>query len=65
MEPKINEPITTEAAWKSKDYKDNDKWIHRVSAEEGEEIDVARTPRKLVSDGTRVGGVCRTARHEC
>ena len=23
---------------------------------------IARTPRKLVSDGTRVGGVCRTAR---
>ena len=42
---------------------------HRAMAEkrgkEGEEMDVARTPRKLVSDGTRVGGVCRTARHEC
>ena len=38
------------------------RWLRK---QEGEEMDVARTPRKLVSDGTRVGGVCRTARHEC
>ena len=38
------------------------RWL---SKQEGEEMAVARTPRKLVSDGTRVGGVCRTARREC
>ena len=38
------------------------RWLRK---QEGEEMAVARTPRKLVSDGTRVGGVCRTARHEC
>ena len=38
------------------------RWLRK---QEGEEMVVARTPRKLVSDGTRVGGVCRTARHEC
>ena len=38
------------------------RWLRK---QEGEEMDVAWTPRKLVSDGTRVGGVCRTARHEC
>ena len=38
------------------------RWLRK---QEGEEMDVARTPRKLMSDGTRVGGVCRTARREC
>ena len=38
------------------------RWLRK---QEGEEMAVARTPRKLVSDGTRVGGMCRTARHEC
>ena len=38
------------------------RWLRK---REGEEMAVARTPRKLVSDGTRVGGVCRTARREC
>ena len=38
------------------------RWLRK---HEGEEMVVARTPRKLVSDGTRVGGVCRTARREC
>ena len=38
------------------------RWLRK---QEGEEMVVARTPRKLVSDGTRVGGVCRTARREC
>ena len=38
------------------------RWLRK---QEGEEMAVARTPRKLVSDGTRVGGVCHTARHEC
>ena len=38
------------------------RWLRK---QEGEKMVVARTPRKLVSDGTRVGGVCRTARHEC
>ena len=38
------------------------RWLRK---QEGEEMAVARTPRKLVSDGTRVGGVCRTARREC
>ena len=38
------------------------QWLRK---QEGEEMAVARTPRKLVSDGTRVGGVCRTARREC
>ena len=38
------------------------RWLRK---QEGEEMTVARTPRKLVSDGTRVAGVCRTARHEC
>jgi len=33
--------------------------------QEGEEMAVEQTLRKLVSDGTRVGGVCRTARREC
>ena len=36
-----------------------------LTKQEGEEMVVAWTPRKLVSDGTRVGGVCRTARREC
>ena len=38
------------------------RWLRK---QEGEEMVVARIPRKLVSDGTRVGGVCRTARREC
>src|SRR3954470_16487154 len=38
------------------------RWLRK---QEGEEMDVARTPRKLVSDGTHVGGVCRTARCDC
>ena len=38
------------------------RWLRK---QEGEEMAVARTPRKLVSDGTRVGGVCRTTGHEC
>ena len=38
------------------------RWLGK---QEGEEMVVGRTPRKLVSDGTRVGGVCRTARREC
>ena len=38
------------------------RWLRK---QEGEEMVVAQTPRKLVSDGTRVGGVCRTARREC
>ena len=38
------------------------RWLRK---QEGEEMAVARTPRKLVSDGSRVGGVCRTARREC
>ena len=38
------------------------RWLRK---QEGEEMAVARTPRKLVSNGTRVGGVCRTARREC
>ena len=38
------------------------RWLRK---HEGEEMVVAWTPRKLVSDGTRVGGVCRTARREC
>ena len=38
------------------------RWLRK---QEGEEMVVARNPRKLVSDGTRVGGVCRTARREC
>ena len=38
------------------------RWLRK---QEGEEMVVAWTPRKLVSDGTRVGGVCRTSRREC
>ena len=38
------------------------RWLRK---QEGEEMVVARTPRKLVSDGTLVGGVCCSARHEC
>ena len=38
------------------------RWLRK---QEGEEMVVARTPRKLVSDGTRVGGVCCTSRREC
>ena len=38
------------------------RWLRK---QEGEEMAVAQTPRKLVSDGTRVGGVCRIARREC
>ena len=38
------------------------RWLRK---QEREEMVVAQTPRKLVSDGTRVGGVCRTARREC
>ena len=38
------------------------RWLRK---QEGEEMAIAWTPRKLVSDGTRVGGVCRTARREC
>ena len=38
------------------------RWLRK---QEGEEMAVAWTPRKLVSDGTRVGGVCRTTRREC
>ena len=38
------------------------RWLRK---QEGEEMVVARTPRKLVSNGTRVSGVCRTARREC
>ena len=38
------------------------RWLRK---QEGEEMVVARTPRKFLSDGTRVGGVCRTARREC
>ena len=38
------------------------RWLRK---QEGEEMVVAWTLRKLVSDGTRVGGVCRTARREC
>ena len=38
------------------------RWLRK---REGEEMAVAQTPTKLVSDGTRVGGVRRTARHEC
>ena len=37
------------------------RWLRK---QEGEEMVVARTPRKLVSDGTRVGGVCRTTRRK-
>ena len=38
------------------------RWLRK---QEGEEMVVAWTPRKLVSDGTRVGGMCCTARREC
>ena len=38
------------------------RWLRK---QEGEEMAVAWTPRKLVSNGTRVDGVCRTARREC
>ena len=30
-----------------------------------EEIALARTPRNMVSDGSRAGGVCRTPGREC
>ena len=38
------------------------RWLRK---QEGEEMAVAGTPRKFVSDGTHVGGMCRTARREC
>ena len=38
------------------------RWLRK---QEGEEMAVAWTPIKLASDGTRVGGVCHTARREC
>ena len=38
------------------------RWLRK---QEGEEMVLAQTPRKLVSDGTRVGGVCCTSRREC
>ena len=38
------------------------RWLRK---QEGEEMAVGRSPRKLMSDGTCVGGVCRTARREC
>ena len=38
------------------------RWLRK---QEGEDMAVAWPPRKLVSDGTRVGGVCRTTRHQC
>ena len=38
------------------------RWLRK---QEGGEMVVAQTLRKLVSDGTRVGGVCCTARREC
>ena len=38
------------------------RWLRK---QEGEEMAVAWAPRKLVLDGTRVGGVCRTAKREC
>ena len=38
------------------------RWLRK---QEGEEMVVAWTLRKLVSYGTRVGAVCRTARREC
>ena len=38
------------------------RWLRK---QEGEEMAVAWTPIKLVSDGTHVSGICRTARREC
>ena len=38
------------------------RWLRK---QEGEEMVVAWISRKFVSDGTRVGGVCHTARREC
>ena len=59
--------LTSGSAVEQTDYRQTPtppttRWLRKL---EGEEMDVTRTPRKLVSDGTRVGDVCRTARHEC
>ena len=59
--------LTTGTAIDQTDYRQTPtpptmQWLRK---QEGEEMVVAQTPRKLVSDGTRVGGVCRTARREC
>ena len=40
------------------------RWLSQRN-DEVEEIAVARTPRNMVSDGSRAGGVCRTPGREC
>ena len=40
------------------------RWLSSRN-DEVEEIDVARTPRNMVSDGGRAGGMCRTPGREC
>ena len=59
--------VTSGTAVEQTDYRQiptppTTRWLRK---KEGEEMVVAWTPRKLESDGTRVGGVWRTARHEC
>ena len=59
--------ITSGTAIEQTDYRQTPtpptaRWLRK---QEGEEMVVAWTPRKLVSDGTRVGGMCRTTRREC
>ena len=56
--------LTSGTAVEQNDYRQTPtlptaRWLRK---QEGEEMDVAQTPRKMVSDGTRVGGVCRTTR---
>eukprot|EP00026_Physarum_polycephalum_P011497 Phypoly_transcript_11727.p1 GENE.Phypoly_transcript_11727~~Phypoly_transcript_11727.p1 ORF type:complete len:368 (+),score=54.49 Phypoly_transcript_11727:42-1106(+) len=41
MEPKITLPFESEAAWHRKDYQNNEKWIHKVSSEDVEELEEA------------------------
>ena len=40
------------------------RWLSQRN-DQVEEIVVARTPRNMVSDGSRAGGVCRTPGREC
>ena len=48
--------LTSGTAVEETDYRQND---------EVEEIVVAQTPRNMVLDGSRAGGVCRTPGREC
>lgn len=45
-------PVTGPSAWVAADYRDNEKWIYRLSAEDIQELDSAIA--QVIASGARI-----------